>query len=368
MDQKSKKRLAMILPSAYGGGSERVFLNLLKEFDRSTFEIHLILIDPSGPYLSAIPSDIRVYGLGYSRVARSLPKLVKIIRNINPDLIFSTIVHLNLAVLLIKPFFTKKTKVFVRESNIPSRALSFGCKETIFRRLYRILYSKANGIVCPGEYIKRDLENTFSIDPKIIAVIPNPVDVDSIITKMKLGKNCLIEDRVNLVAAGSLTRQKGFDVLIKALAEVLNIRKDIHLTIIGEGQERNHLENQIMSLGIEDFVTLKGFVENPYPYFFEADLFILSSRWEGLPNVVLEALACGTPVVAVDCPGSTSEIFEDPSQGSLVSGNDVASLSSAIEDQLKKRQKEAKKSLLPKRFDIRTVARCYEAVLTGNEA
>jgi len=368
MDQKSKKRLAMVLPSAFGGGSERVFFNLLKEFDRSDFEIHLILIDPSGPYLSAVPSDVSVHSLGYRRVARSLPKLVKLIRRLNPDLILSTIVHLNLAVLLIKPFLTKGTKIFIRESNIPSRSLSFGIKDIIFRCMYRILYSKANGIICPGEDIKQDLESSFSVEPKIMVVIPNPVDVDSIITKMKLGKNCLKKDRMNLVAAGALTRQKGFDILIKAMARILNIRKDIHLTILGEGEERTNLEDQIISLGIEDFVTLKGFVENPYTYFYEADLFILSSRWEGLANVVLEALACGTPVVAVDCPGSTSEVFEDSSQGSLVSVNDVVSLARAIEDQLKKRQKKIKKSLLPKRFEIRTVTRCYEAVLTGNLA
>jgi glycosyltransferase involved in cell wall biosynthesis len=368
MDHKSRKRLAMVLPSVFGGGSERVFLNLLKEFDRSNFEIHLILIDPSGPYLSAVPSDVSVHCLGYRRVARSMPKLVKLIRKLNPDLILSTIVHLNLAVLLIKPFLTKGTKIFVRESNIPSRSLSFGSKDAIFRCMYRTLYSKANGIICPGEDIKQDLEDSFSVDPNIMVVIPNPVDVDAIITKMKLGKNCLKKDRINLVAAGSLTRQKGFDLLIKAMAEILNIRKNIHLTILGEGQERVNLEDQIMSLEIEDFVTLKGFVENPYPYFYEGDLFVLSSRWEGLPNVVLEALACGTPVVAADCPGSTSEVFKDTSQGSLVLVNDVVSLASAIEDQLKKGQKETKKSLLPKRFEISTVTRCYEAVLTRNQA
>lgn len=368
MEKNSKKRLAMVLPSAYGGGSERVFLNLLKEFDRATFEMHLILIDPSGPYLSAIPSDVSVHCLGNRRVARSMPKLIKLIRKLNPDLILSTIVHLNLAVLLIKPFLTKGIKIFVRESNIPSRSLSFGIKATIFRCMYRILYSKANGIICPGEDIKQDLENSFFVDPKIMAIIPNPVDVDSIITKMKLGKTCLKKDRINLVAAGSLTRQKGFDLLIKAMVELLNIRQDIHLTILGEGQDRVNLEDQIISLEIKDYVTLKGFVENPYPYFYEADLFVLSSRWEGLPNVVLEALACGTPVVAVDCPGSTSEVFEDSSQGSVVSANGVLSLASAIEDQLKKGQKETKKSLLPERFEIRTVTRCYEAVLTGDLA
>jgi len=161
MEQNTKERLAVILPSAHGGGSEKVFFNLLKEFDRSTFEIHLVLIDPSGPFANAIPSDILVYRIGCRRVAGSLPKLIKTLRKISPELILSTIVHLNLAVLLIKPFLPKKTKIFVRESNIPSRALSFGFKDIVFRCLYRVLYSKANGIICPGEEIKQDLETKF---------------------------------------------------------------------------------------------------------------------------------------------------------------------------------------------------------------
>lgn len=366
MDEKTKKKLAMILPSAYGGGSERVFFSLLREFDRSIFEIHLILIYPAGPYLSGVSSDIQLHKLGYRRVAASLPKLLRVLRKISPDVVLSTIVHLNLTVLLVKPFFSKKTKIFIRESNVPSRSLSFGGKDIIFRFLCRILYSKANGIICPGEGIKQDLEKKFAVDPKRMVVIPNPVDVDSIRKEMKLGTNCLKQDRVNLVAAGSLTRQKGFDILVKAVSVLLNNRKDIHLTIFGEGEERSNLEEQIISLGIENFVTLKGFVENPYPYFLEADLFVLSSRWEGLPNVVLEALACGTPVIAFDCPGSTSEIFEHPSQGSLVLGNDVASLSSAIENQLEKGKKEKRKSLLPKKFEVGTVTRSYEALLTGS--
>ena len=357
----------MILPSAHGGVSEKVFFNLLKEFDRSTFEIHFVLVDPSGPFTKVVPSDILVHRLGCRRVARSLPKLIKTLRKISPDLILSTIVHLNLAVLLIKPFLPKKAKIFVRESNIPSRALSFGFKDKIFRRLYRILYSKADGIICPGEEIKQDLEKNFSIDPKSMKVISNPVDVDSISNKMKIRENYLEEDKINLLAAGTLTRQKGFDILIKAMPKLLSIRKDIHLTILGEGEERNHLQDLIISLGIAGFVTLKGFVENPYPYFFEADLFVLSSRWEGLPNVVLEALACGTPVVAFDCAGSTAEIFENSSQGSLVLRNDVTSLSKAIGKRLQKERKDKKKSLLPKRFEAATVTRSYEAALTKNQ-
>ena len=167
------------------------------------------------------------------------------------------------------------------------------------------------------------------------------------------------------MAAGTLTRQKGFDLLIQAMASLVKIRPEIHLTILGDGPEKNNLENQIRSLDLLDSITLAGFQENPYPYFYHADLFVLSSRWEGLPNVVLESLACGTPVVAFDCPGSLGEIFDDPSQGTLVPVGNVEALVIAIEHWLVKEKPTSKDSLLSVRFEVKSVIQKYEQMLGG---
>ena len=359
-----KRRLILLLPSAQAGGSERVLLNLLQTFDRSRFDLHLIIIDPSGPYLNLIPPDLPLYGLGYKRVSRAIVSLAVVLRKLRPDAVLSSIGHLNLALLLIKPLLPRKTKVFVRESNIPSIALATGAKATLFCLLYRILYPRAEGIICPGEAIRKDLHNNFRIGADKIVTIPNTVYVDSIRSKMNESHNPLQCRGTEIVAAGSLTRQKGFDLLVQAMASLVKIRPGIHLTILGDGPEKNNLTNQIRSFDLSGSITLAGFQGNPYPYLYHADLFVLSSRWEGVPNVVLESLACGTPVVAFDCPGSVREIFDDPSQGILVTAGDVEALVRAIDHWLENQKYGSKDSLLPEKFEVDSVTARYEDILS----
>jgi glycosyltransferase involved in cell wall biosynthesis len=270
-----------------------------------------------------------------------------------------------LALLLIRPFLPGKSKIYIRESNTPSIALSMEKKGPLFRLLCPLLYPRADGIICPGEAVKRDLGLTFGISPEKIIVIPNPVYVHSIRSRIS-------EDRVHkygngpkLLSMGSLTRQKGFDLLIDAMAQLVKLRPDIHLTILGSGPEEANLVAQIQKKNLSGFITLAGFKNNPYPYFYNADLFVLSSRWEGLPNVVLESLACGTPVVAFDCPGCVDEIFDEPTQGVLVPAGDIGALVKAIDRQLKYLGKKRKDSILPDRFEAPSVTSRYEHILAA---
>jgi glycosyltransferase involved in cell wall biosynthesis len=265
-----------------------------------------------------------------------------------------------LALLLIKPLLPKRTKFFVRESNIPSLAFATGVKDNLFRFFYRILYPHADGIICPGEAIKSDLIKNFGIKADKMVIIPNPVYLDELRSKMNSGSIPFQRGRIRLLAAGSLTRQKGFDLLIKAMADLARIRPEIHLTILGDGPEKRNLEEQIRSLHLSGFITLAGMQENPFPYLHHADLFILSSRWEGLPNVVLESLACGTPVIAFDCPGCVNEVFDNPHQGVLVPAGDVAALVRAINEHLENRRNGPPDSLLPNRFQIESITAQYQ--------
>lgn len=363
--QIGRKKLALLLPSARAGGAERVLLSLLQKFDRKRFDLHQIVIDPSGSWLDAIPRDVSLWVLGYRRVCRSLVSLAVVLRRLSPDVILSTVVHLNLALLLIDPLLRRKTKTYIRETNTLSVSIGKGFKASVLRLFARILYPRAEGIICPGEAIKKDLKNNFCIRPHKMVIIPNPVNVDKIRSKMKQDGNPLKRCRFRLVAAGSLTRQKGFDMLVKAMASLVKIKPEIHLTILGDGPEKSNLENEIRALDLLDSIALAGFKENPYPYFFHGDLFVLSSRWEGLPNVVLESLACGTPVVAFDCPGSVGEIFDDPSEGVLVPAGDVKALVRAIDDWLENQKYCSKDSLLPKKFEVNSVISLYEDILSA---
>jgi glycosyltransferase involved in cell wall biosynthesis len=355
----------MVLPSAQAGGAERVLLNLARSFDRGLFELHLVLIDPTGPYLDLVPYDVRLHGLGYKRVSRAVVRLVAVLRNLKADVILSSIGHLNLALLFIKPLLPKATKIFVRESNIASLAFAMGAKNAVFRLLYRILYPRADGIICPAEAIRKDLKNNFRIRDEKMLTIPNPVPVDMIRSKMRARYNPPRRSGARLVAVGYLTRQKGFDLLIKAMGQLVTRRPNIHLTILGDGPDKHELLDQIQSLNLSDSITLAGFKENPYPFLFNSDLFVLSSRWEGLPNVVLESLACGTPVVAFECPSGVREIFDESSQGSLVPARNVGALAKAIDQWLKKDKPRSKDSLLPARFELRVITGKYERILSG---
>ncbi len=209
------------------------------------------------------------------------------------------------------------------------------------------------------------MTENFGIDDEKMFVIPNPVYPDEIRSRINANDVPFQKGINNLLAVGSLTRQKGFDLLVEVMARVAEKRPDVHLTILGEGPERKNVEQLIHSYRLSNRITLAGLQKNPFPYFHQADLLILSSRREGLPNVVLESLACGTPVVAFDCPGSVREIIDDPSRGTLVSAGNIIQLANSIEQRLDTGLNADKKSLLPPRFEAKNVIHQYERLLSA---
>ena len=359
MAASKKKTIAFMLPSLVAGGAERVFVTLLKEFDRSRFFLHMIVIDPSGPFLSIVPEDIAFHGLGYKKVSRAIPKMVNTIRKINPDIIISTLDHLNLALLLVKPFLPNNTLLFLRECNLTSSNLENGFKNVAFRMLKKRLLKFADRIICPANAIKNDLQINFGISPDKMITIYNPVQVEEIRSHMPPHHPGKPSSVYNIVAAGTLEYRKGFDLLIDVMSIIVEENHKVHLTLLGDGPEKENLRKQIHSLNLSDHVRLAGYQNNPFTYFSKADLFVLSSRYEGLPNAMLESLACGTPVVAFNCPGGIDEIIVDELQGALVPENDVHALSKAIEKQMRS-HRHAKGSLLPDKFDAKAVVPAYE--------
>ncbi|MFQ5912340.1 MAG: glycosyltransferase [Nitrospinota bacterium] len=361
-----KVRTLVIAASLGGGGAERVITTLLRNLDRRRFDLHLALVDASGPYLSRIPPDVTVHDLRARRVRYALLPILRLVRRLQPSVALSTLGYLNLAVIAARPLWPAGTRLWVREANIPSASLPEAPRSRLLQWLYPRLYPRADGIVCASEGIRDDLVDGFRIPPAKTKVIVNPVDTEAIRHQTGQDESPLPGAGPHLVAAGRLTRQKGFDLLLRAVSPLIHQRRQIHLTILGAGPEKTALGRLAESLKISDSVSMPGFVDNPYSYFRAADLFILSSRWEGLPNVVLEALACGTPVVGFDCSGGgVREIARETEEVVLVPPNDVPTLTVAIRENLERKNASSSPPLLPARFQIESVVKRYEEVLLG---
>ncbi|WP_404429633.1 glycosyltransferase [Sutcliffiella horikoshii] len=356
-----KRKLAIVIPSLRGGGSERVIINLINNLDLDKFEIKLLVVKKEGPYIKYLPNNVSVVDLKSERVRYSLFKMVRVLNEYKPDVILSTLGHLNLVLISIRKFLKNSPKVIVRESNTPSMSLTklSNGKKRLFKFLYRCFYPKADLIIAQCKDMKQDIVKTYRIDERKIDYIYNPIDLNSIISNA--GElNPFDDNKTNIVAVGRLTYQKGFDVLLRSFKLVNQELPNSRLTILGEGSLKDTLDNQVKQLSISDSVSIIGFKDNPYPYYKNADLFVLSSRWEGFPNVLLEALACNTKVVATKCKSGPKEILENGKYGQLTEVENEVSLAKAIIESLNSEYIGQNRA---KDFDISVIIKQYEKLL-----
>jgi serine acetyltransferase len=271
LNYKKKIKLLFILPLLNGGGAERVIINLLNHLDRDKFTIILVLLEKKGRYLNDIPSDIETIDLKVSKVRYSIFKIIKVIKRIKPDIVFSTLGYLNLFISLFRFLFSKQIIFIGRESTIVSIANKKDRYPTLFDFLYKNFYQNFDLIISQSEYMKFDLINNYNISPKMIKVVNNPVDTIKIKKMSNEADNSIYpNNKINLLAVGRLkNKTKGFDNLINI---VNGLDNSYHLTILGEGEDREILEKQIDRLKLNSKVTLVGFKENPYRYMKYADL------------------------------------------------------------------------------------------------
>jgi glycosyltransferase involved in cell wall biosynthesis len=326
-----RKRILFLLPSLTGGGAERVFTTLLRHLDRSRFEPHLALLQAQGAYMRDIPQDVPIQDLNVSRVRYALPKILRMIWNMRPQTVLATMGHLNIALIAAKPFFPPETKLVVREAVIPSALFREENKNIrLWGWLYRNFYKRADRVVCLSDSMVSDLVENLGIPREKLVRIYNPVDTEKVREIAQIGSNPFNGSGPHLVAAGRVCRQKGFDLLIEAMPAVLRRFPDAQLMILGEGPLEAELKEQARNLGLQEKVYFLGFQANPWLYLKHADAFILPSRYEGLPNVLLEALALGTPVVVSDCPGGIREIRDSVGNMAVVPPENPSALAEAI--------------------------------------
>jgi len=323
-----KKKIMFIVPSMRGGGSERVMSILLKYLSREKFDIILVLLKKEGRYLDDLPKDIVIIDLDVKGAKFAIFKIRNMIRKHKPDIVFSSAAHLNLLISMMKLFLPKKITFIARESSIPSVRENQKYPDLLNNFLYKRFYNNLDLIVCQSKYMMNDLFVHYDIKKEKMLVINNPVDIESINKSSQENDNLLFDKcKINLLTAGRLNKVKGYDLLLQTLAKLDN---RYHLTILGEGSEEGSLRKLSKDLNIEYRVSFLGFQKNPYKYMNQSDLFVLSSRYEGFPNVVLEANTCGTPVVAFDCPGGTGEIIVNGLNGFLVENRNIDMLAETI--------------------------------------
>ncbi|RUM66918.1 MAG: hypothetical protein DSZ05_03580, partial [Sulfurospirillum sp.] len=356
-----KKRILFFLPLLNGGGAERVVLTLLQHIDRTRFEPVLVLLKKEGHYIDQIPENTEVIDLQASQARKALWKIIKIIHTQKPDTVFTTLSHLNLIIAILRPFLSRKVTFIARESNTVSVRNRREKYPRLFDWLYRHVYQNFDLIVTQAEFMKNDLIQNYGIAPEKMVVIYNPVDAEAVMKQSEAAKADLPQGVCNLLAVGKLGYQKGFDLLLQSISK---LDERYHLTILGEGTDRQKLQQLIARYRLHKRVTLAGFAQNPYTFMKQADLLVLSSRFEGLPNVVLEANALGTPVVAFDAPGGTGEIVHENKNGFLVTPFDTEAFARAIEKACGYPfDHEAIQRDTAKEFGIDKIIKSYEKIL-----
>jgi glycosyltransferase involved in cell wall biosynthesis len=326
--------LAVFLPSLAGGGAERVTLNLVSEAARRQVEVDLVLSTAVGPYLPDVPDSVNLVDLGSSRVLASLPALRRYLRRSQPEAMLTAISHANLAAIWARRLARVPTRLVVSEHD----TLSLVTQQAKTRRdrtapyLIGKFYPSADGIIAVSSGVADDLAATTGLPRQSIDVVYNPVITPEVVSASKTETDhpwLAPGEPPVVLGIGRLTKKKDFTTLLRAFAEV---RRDVpaRLMILGEGPERAELEALVRTLDLESDVALPGFVDNPYAYLSQASLFVLSSRWEGLPTVLIEAMFCGIPVVSTDCPSGPDEILQGGRYGRLVGVGDPAAMARAI--------------------------------------
>ena len=325
--------LAIFITSLDGGGAERVLVNLARGLAEQGLSVDLVLVKAQGSFLSLVPPEVRIVDLKAKRLLLCLPGLLSYLKENRPVAMLSAVQDTNIVALWSRMLAGVSTRLVVSVHNTISRESqnSTQLKRRIAPYLTRWFYPWADAIVSVSQGSADDLVH-LGLSKEHIKVIYNPVVTPDLLEKVnepldhpwfELGSPPVI------LGVGRLEKQKDFPTLIKAFALVQQ-ECSSRLMILGEGKERSHLEALVQELGLEENVALPGFVANPYAYMAKAGVFVLSSLFEGLPTVLIEAMAGGTRLVSTDCESGPAEILANGLYGKLVAVGDVKGMAEAI--------------------------------------
>lgn len=326
----NSKIILFILPTLNGGGAERVALNYLRRLDARRYALNLILFGKTEELADLITPDLKVINLNTNSTRKSFWPLLFCLQRIRPDIIFTT--HSRIATLLffIRPL-VPKFRHLARLQNTPSAEKKFNVYGRGYRLLYSLAFRSADIVIAQTDNMRKDAITTFRISEKKIFTRHNPIDINLMKSSVNNAQAPFNTDQITAVGAGRTTYQKGFDLLIRSIPKVLQIYPNFHLYILGKiGIQGKDLFKIVADLNLGKHISFKGYQKNPYIYYSNCDLFILSSRWEGFPNVFLENYYLNTPIVATKCVPIVEHMIRNGNNGYVCEINDVKDLSDKI--------------------------------------
>lgn len=324
--------VALFLTSFRGGGAEKAMVKLANGLSSKGFNVELLVGDSEGPNRKAVYETIKTTEWNRGSVSRCLPHLRRYLAKSEPDVLITTGLHACVIVAIAHFFTRSSTKIVAREALPISIELEQG---RLLKTLCRFFYPRFHAMVSMTHCQADDRRSVIRQKMTTLeVVIPNSVDWDKVdlLRSQPLHPSLppSFEGQAFILSMGRLIEQKQFDLLLKAFAEIKD-RISHNLIILGEGRLRDSLANQCEVLGLTDRVWLPGYAENPYAFLEHADMYVLCSKFEGMPNGLIDAVAMGTSAVATDCRCGPSEVLEGIEYSTLIPVGDIDSLAREIE-------------------------------------
>ncbi|HEU4515267.1 MAG TPA: glycosyltransferase [Nocardioidaceae bacterium] len=330
--------IALVIASMGRGGAERALAKLATGLAERGEQVDLVLARAGGPFLAELHPAVRVVHLDAPRLVAALLPLVRYLRRNRPAVVFSALDYVNVVTVIARALSGVRVPLVVSERNTLSSAVANTKRRSTrwMPRLIRLTYPHADAVVAVSEGVATDLVDLCGLRPDSVHVLNNPVVTPEVVRmRAEPVEHPWLRDKTTptVVAVGRFVPQKDFATLLEAFAAARRSRP-ARLVILGEGVLRPDLEQLAARLGVADDVSMPGFSANPYPAMAAADVFVLSSLWEGSPGVLIEAMSCGTPVIATDCPSGPRQILDGGRYGRLVRPGDPAGLADALVDAL----------------------------------
>lgn len=373
MPTPKPKKLLFVLLSLSGGGAEKVASILLNHLNRDKFKITLVLFNKEGEYLNRIPTDIPIIEFGKKSrwdFFNLILQLRKIIIHEHADVVFSLLCYTNIVTILASRFLRKNVRIIISEQNIPELTSLYSKLGHLKSMLANFTYKKATKIIVVSYGIKKSLINKFKTSEINIHVIYNPFEIEKVVALSNSPIDFPVSDFgtvKKIISVGRLTKVKNHKLLIESFS-ILRQSIPAILLILGQGDLKEELEKYTHYQGVSNYVYFLGFKDNPFAWMKNSDLFVLTSECEGFGNVIIEAMACKTPVISTDCPYGPGEIIESGKNGLLVPGNNKNILAESMAkllsdgDLIKNIREEGFRTA--QKYDIANIIPMYERVFS----